>query len=361
MTLRAADASYPPFCEELARAVEDELDRFLAEQRAEAVLEAPGAADLFDELARVIASGGKRLRPVFCLLGFRAGGGQVQRPALRAAAALELLHTFAIVHDDVMDASPTRRGVPASWSHFAERHRAEGLRGTARDYGVSGAILAGDLALILADRALLGSGFPEDLLLPAVRRYNRMRTDVVAGQYLDVSAAYRGSADEDEARRIARLKSGQYTVEGPLHIGAILAGASPEVIEALSAYGLPLGEAFQLRDDILGLFGDPEVTGKDRDSDLREGKRTLLVAKTLAAASDEDRAFVESRLGAPDLAPADVERLRGIVESSGALPATQHLIEDLAARARKALPGVLPDEVRGLLESLVDTVTLRAG
>lgn len=361
MTLRAADAPYPPACEELARAVEQELGRFLAEQRAEGVLEAPGAADLFDELARVIDSGGKRLRPVFCLLGFRAGGGEVGRPVLRAAAALELLHTFAIVHDDVMDASPTRRGAPSSWTHLAERHRSQGYRGEPRDYGVSGAILAGDLALILADRALLGSTFSEARLLPAVRRYNRMRIDVVAGQYLDVAAAYRGEADEAEARRIARLKSGQYTVEGPLHIGAILAGGGPDVVEALSAYGLPLGEAFQLRDDVLGLFGDPELTGKDRESDLREGKRTVLVAKALGAATEKDRRFLEDRLGAPDLTGAEAERLRSIVEATGALDATQALIEELAGRARKALPDAIPPDVRDLLEMLVDTVTLRAG
>ena len=361
MKIRTVTAPFPPACEELARRVEEELARFLGEQREEAVGSAPGVHELFDEVDRVIASGGKRLRPVFCLLGLRAAGGEPGREALRAAAALELLHTFAIVHDDVMDASRTRRGEPASWVHLAERHRHEGLRGGAEAYGISAAILVGDLALILADRALLGCGFPEERLLPAIRRYNRMRTEVVAGQYLDVLAAQRGDDDERDARRIAALKSGGYTVEGPLHIGAALGGGSAELMAALSAYGLPLGEAFQLRDDVLGVFGDPEVTGKDRDSDLREGKRTVLVARASAAASPEDRAFVEDRLGAPDLARAEVHRLREIVEETGALSSTQALIEELAGRARSALEAAaLPEDVRDLLRRLVETVTLRS-
>lgn len=361
MKIRTAPVSFPPACEELAHRVEDELARFLAEQREEAVGSAPAVRELFDEVDRVVASGGKRLRPVFCLLGLRAAGGEIGREALRAAAALELLHTFAIVHDDVMDASRTRRGQPASWLHMAERHRREGLRGDPSAFGVSSAILVGDLALILADRALIGCGLPEERLLPAIRRYNRMRTEVVSGQHLDVLAAQRADVGEDEGRRIAMLKSGGYTVEGPLHIGAILAGGSAELMAVLSAYGLPLGEAFQLRDDVLGVFGDPEVTGKDRDSDLREGKRTVLVARAIEAASAADRRFVEDHLGSPDLSGSEIRRLREIIEGTGALASTQALIHELAAKARAAIRSdVIPEDVRDLLRRLVETVTLRA-
>ena len=361
MRILAADIRLPPACRDLAAAVEEDLRAFLRRGRGDAEEAAPGVGELFEELERVIEAGGKRLRPVFCLLGHRAAGGETGPEAVRAAAALELLHTFAIVHDDVMDTSRTRRGKPASWVHLADRHRDEETPGDPAWFGVSGAILAGDLALMLADQALLGSGFPPERLLPAIRWYNRMRTGVVAGQYLDVVAARRGAAGEEEARRIARLKSGGYTVEGPLQIGALLAGGGADLALALERYGRPLGEAFQLRDDVLGVFGDPDRTGKSRDSDLREGKRTVLVAKALAAADAEGRRLLTERLGRPDLSDDEVERIRRVLEETGAVEAAQALIEDLASEARAAAEAAaIPEGVRGLLNELVETCTLRS-
>jgi geranylgeranyl diphosphate synthase, type I len=198
----------PPACAEITGRVDDELGRFLKVQRQAMAEVDPSTASLFAELERIIASGGKRLRPLFCCLGYLATEARIDDRIVRAAAALELLHTFAIAHDDVMDRSPSRRGSPASWVHLAEEHRRAGLVGDPRGYGLSAAILAGDMAVLLADRELLDSGFPTDRLLPALHRYDRMRVDVVAGQFLDVLAAHRGTADEAEARRIAVLKSG---------------------------------------------------------------------------------------------------------------------------------------------------------
>jgi geranylgeranyl diphosphate synthase type I len=350
----------PKACADLARRVDRELERFLAEQRDALAGAGAGVLALVSELERVIGSGGKRLRPLFCCLGHLAAGSEIGRAAIRAAAALELLHTFAIVHDDVMDGSPARRGAPASWVHLAEEHRRAGHPGNPRSYGLSGAILAGDMALVLADRALMASGFPPERLLPALHRYERMRVEVVAGQYLDVLAAHRGAADEAEARRIAVLKSGGYTVEGPLQIGAILGGAGDELLACLSSYGVELGEAFQLRDDVLGVFGDPAMTGKDRDSDLREGKRTVLLAKTMAAAADDDRRFLASRVGRPDLTADELERARSLMESSGALDATLALIAELAGRAKGALQdGPIPAEAASLLARMADVVAVR--
>lgn len=350
----------PPACIELAGRVDRELERFLATQRETMAKRDPAVVPVFAELDRVIGSGGKRLRPLFCCLGHRASGAVVGNEAVRAAAALELLHTFAIVHDDVMDRSRSRRGAPASWIHLAEEHRRAGHMGDPDGYGLSGAVLAGDMALVLADRALMESGFPTERLVPALRRYDRMRVEVVAGQYLDVLAAHRGSADEREARRIAVLKSGGYTVEGPLQIGAILGGGAPGLLACLSAYGVTLGEAFQLRDDVLGVFGDPAVTGKDRDSDLREGKRTVLLAKAVAAASRGDRRFLETRIGRPDLTGPELERARTLIESSGALDATLVLIDELVVRAKSALDGVrMPKDASALLTEVADVVAVR--
>jgi geranylgeranyl diphosphate synthase type I len=350
----------PPACAELAERVEKALTEFLVEQRDLVAADDPGVRDAFDELERVIASGGKRLRPVFCCLGHLAAGGEVQDELIRAAAALELLHTFALVHDDVMDRSAVRRGERTTWRQLAEVHRRAGLRGDSEGFGISAAVLVGDLAMTLADGAFLESGFPPDRLLPGFARYGRMRTDMVAGQFLDVMAATRGEIREEEARRIAVLKSGAYTVEGPLHIGAILAAGQRSLLSMLSAYGVALGEAFQLRDDILGAFGDPSVTGKDRDSDLLEGKRTVLIAKAIEGAKPGDRAFLEERLGQPDLFEDEVERIRTIIEFSGALAGTEALVEELGSRARSAIdPALIPPDVGALLTELVDVLIAR--
>ena len=354
------EVEFPLSCRELVREVDTELARLLRERRAHMVTGDSGVARLFEELERILGAGGKRLRPVFCLLGYRAGGAELGPEILRSAAALELLHTFAIVHDDVMDRSRVRRGLPASWVELAEAHRREAMRGDAASFGVAAAVLVGDLALILADQAFLGSGFPPPRLLPAWDRYNRMRADMVAGQYLDVLAAHAGSMGEAESRRVAVLKSGLYTVEGPLHIGCLLASGRPEVVTMLSRYGVPLGEAFQIRDDVLGVFGDPSATGKDRDSDLREGKRTVLVARTLALVGEEDRRFIEERLGRSDLPAEDVDRIRSLMEASGALASTLRLIEELTEQAKAAVdPEAVPAEVAETLRDLADVLALR--
>jgi geranylgeranyl diphosphate synthase, type I len=359
-TRTAGTLDLPAPCAELAGRVDRELSRFVADQRRDMAGHGPGAAGPFEELERIIASGGKRLRPLFCCLGHLAAGAQVDDRCIRAAAALELLHTFAIVHDDVMDRSPSRRGAPASWVHLADEHRRAGWPGDPAGFGTAAAVLAGDMALVLADRALLASGFPEERLLPALRRYDRMRVEVVAGQYLDVLAAHRGSAGEDEARRIAVLKSGGYTVEAPLQIGAILAAGAEPLLDRLSAYGVALGEAFQLRDDVLGVFGDPDVTGKDRDSDLREGKRTVLLEKAVDAADGGDRAFLDRRVGRPDLSPEELERARRLLESTGALDDTLALIEDLVSRATAAVDReVIPEPAASLMEEMAAVVAVR--
>lgn len=205
---------------------------------------APEAAEMVDELRRLVAAGGKRIRPAFCYWGYRAAGGDDGEPIVRAAAALELFHTFALIHDDVMDESEHRRGVVSTYARFAGARAGE--PGALR-FGRSVAVLAGDLAAVLADEALIGSGFAPERLLPALRRYARMREEVAAGQYLDVQ----GAAATASADRVASLKTGAYTVEGPLHVGALLAGGSPELLAALSRFAGPLGLAFQFRDDVL--------------------------------------------------------------------------------------------------------------
>jgi geranylgeranyl diphosphate synthase type I len=337
--------------EEIRARVDAVLSAFLRERRASLHDADAAAAGLADELRRVVDAGGKRLRPLFCYWGFRAGDGIDAEPIVRAAASLELLHTFAIIHDDVMDRSPMRRGQPAT--HVALAH------GDAHA-GVSAAILAGDLSLSLADELFCDAGFDAERFLAGFRWYNRMRTEVVAGQYLDLLASRGDAPSESTVRRIARLKSGGYTVEKPMLIGAALAAATPEVETALSMFGVVLGEAFQLRDDVLGAFGDPGATGKDADGDLREGKRTVLVARALEASVPAERVFLETHLGRPDLNAQDADRVRSIMRSSGALDSTVATIEELRASAVESLAGAgLPADVVVALKELADLATVR--
>jgi geranylgeranyl diphosphate synthase type I len=227
--------------------VDDLLTSFLGQIRDEVAAHDPGAAPLVDEVSRVVASGGKRLRPAFCFWGHLAAGGADGEPILRASTALELLHTMALIHDDLMDHADERRGAPSSAVHLASEGRRFGLTGDPERFGRSAAILVGDLAAVLADRLFLSSGFAPDRLVEALVRYGRMRTDMAVGQFLDVAGL---AGDGDDARRAAALRGGVYTVEGPLLIGASLAGAPGAAEETLSAFGRPLGRAFQLRDDL---------------------------------------------------------------------------------------------------------------
>lgn len=306
----------------------------------------PDAELLINELRRVIDAGGKRLRPAFCYWGFRAAGGHPDEPILRVAAALELLHTFAVVHDDIMDASASRRGQPT----------------VNAKHGTSVALLAGDLALVLADDELMSSGFPIAAIQRAFVAYSRMRQEVIAGQFLELRAAARPSITEEEARRIARLKSGRYSIREPLLVGAELAGAGAELVDGFGRFGDELGEAFQLVDDLLGTFGDPEVTGKPVDSDIRTGKRHLLFATTVRMLGEPDRRWLLGIWGAGDrLTTDDVARARDLIESSGARAETESLLEDLVTSARRRLAGLpIEADARAALEDLARRAVDRA-
>jgi geranylgeranyl diphosphate synthase type I len=259
------------------------LASFLREARDEVAGDDPGAAALVDEVIRLVAAGGKRLRPAFCFWGHLAAGGPDGEAILRAATALELLHTMALIHDDLMDESAERRGVPVSAVHLAAESRRRGLTVDPERFGRSAAILAGDLAAVLADRLMLSSGFPPERLLRALGRYHRMRTEMAAGQFLDVAGL---AGDRAAARRAAALKGGAYTVEGPLLIGAALAGAPGAVEAALSRFGAPLGQAFQLRDDLHDGEGAHGATPGEVNALVAEARAALDRAALAPAAVD---------------------------------------------------------------------------
>lgn len=325
------------------------------------------AAPLAESVAALLSSG-KRLRASFAYWSWRAHGGMPGTPdevaALRAGAALELFHGAALFHDDVIDDSDTRRGRPAAHREYAALHRRDGLCGDGSRYGVSVAILLGDLALVAGDAefAAAAATVPPAAGARARAVFDEMRTEVTVGQYLDLlaqSLPWDDDADrvEERARQVIRSKSARYSVEHPLALGAALAGASDEALAACRAIGLPLGEAFQLRDDLLGVFGDPAVTGKPAGDDLREGKRTLLVARALRLAhqAGDERTvdLLRTRLGDPALSAAEAARVADAIAATGAPDEVEKLIDSLAGTALGLVEQQgWPDEARAHLVAL---------
>lgn len=286
-----------------------------------------------EHIGRLVFGGGKRLRPSFCQWGFVGAGGRPDdQRIIDAGAALELMHAFALFHDDVMDDAVSRRGTPTTHTVFAGAHAAAGWAGESRRFGEGVAILVGDLAFVMADQLLLDA--PRDAWVI----WNELRTELNVGQLLDIVGSVRGDRRLDKAERICRYKSGKYTVERPLHLGAVLAAPdrAAELLPALSAYGLPLGDAFQMRDDVMGAFGDEAVTGKPVGGDLREGKPTPLLARAVGAATPAQRSVLDE-VGAPDLNDDDIANIQQVIVDTGALAALETQITALTDEAVAAI------------------------
>lgn len=296
-------------------------------------------------LTRFVRGGGKRMRPTFAWWGWRGAGGDPDDPqapaVLRAISALELVQASALVHDDLMDDSATRRGQPTVHVHFTRRHREQGWRGSAERFGAAAAILLGDLALAWSDDMLRGAGLDPAAAARAAEPWQAMRTEVLGGQYLDVLHQATGDATVAGALRVDRFKTAAYTVERPLHLGAALAGAGADLVAAYRTFGADIGIAFQLRDDLLGVFGDPSVTGKPAGDDLREGKRTLLLALGMQAADERGaggaRRRLEAAVGDPDLDADALAAVQDLLVELGAVAAVEDRIEQLTSSALGAL------------------------
>ncbi|HVT20198.1 MAG TPA: polyprenyl synthetase family protein [Mycobacteriales bacterium] len=313
-----------------------------------------------DAAADFVLDGGKRLRPAFCYWGARAAGAEDSEALVYAAASLELLQACALVHDDLIDHSDTRRGRPAVHERFTRLHRESGWSGPAADFGAAAAILLGDVLLAWSDAMFLTSGLHDGALRRAQPVCAAMRTEVMAGQYLDVVEQARGGTTVERALRVARYKSAKYTVERPLHLGAAIGRGGEEVTHAFTGFGIPLGEAFQLRDDLLGVFGDPEVTGKPAGDDLREGKQTALIALAMQRASAADRDRLGGTIGRADLTVGEIADARRIVDGCGAAAEVEAMIAARLDEALAALDGVpLDPTARDVLVSLAGAASYR--
>ncbi|WP_374984831.1 polyprenyl synthetase family protein [Streptomyces fradiae] len=349
----------PLTARDAARAVETELRRVLDENLRRARDTDPVfARDVADRVAALVRRGGKRLRTAFAWCGWRAAGGSgCAAQVVRTGAALELVQACALVHDDLMDGSPLRRGAPAVHVEFARMHEAARMAGPAEAFAASAAVLAGDLALVWADDLLTETalGSPHGALLH--REWQAMRGEMVAGQYRDIRAQATGASGVEDAVVVATLKSALYTVERPLALGARLAGADPAVLEALRSAGRCAGLAFQLRDDLLGTFGDPALTGKPADDDLRTRKLTYLLAAGLRlaeASGDREAADVLAPRG-PSASDDGVQRMRAALERTGARAVVESKIEELAAASLRHFHRTGAEQtVRREFEALVE-------
>ena len=332
---------YSPDLQTLRGAIDDELDVFL--NGIETEIE--GSAPLLNEISTLLRAGGKRFRPAFCYWGHRAAGGAHSSEVLRVSAALELLHTFALVHDDIMDASEERRGLPTVHVKL----------------GVGSALLVGDLALVLADDLFMRSGFDPDALNRAFETYSRMRKQVIVGQHMELGLTGRDEVHEDEVRMVARMKSGRYSIREPLLIGACLGPRGDKVVDALGDFGELLGEAFQIRDDLLGTFGHRSEVGKPVDSDAREGKKNILFASTARLLEGAEREYFITHWGrGEDLSDDDIAQLKGLISDSGGLAAAEELLQELTDKAIGVLDRIeLDSQARAALTSLARQVTSR--
>lgn len=318
------------------RRFDDHLAEFL-ERKREAVPGGAGSEDLVDALASLVRAGGKRLRPALVHHAYRAAGGRSADEVLPLELAAELLHTYLLIHDDVMDRSGLRRGVPTVHSRFGERHRAEGWPGDAEHFGRSVAILAGDLAHGWAVELVHHVSGPGDGPGELRRRFSAMCEEVVCGQYLETVLPLRDGVSEQELLDVQRLKSGRYSVERPVELGARLGGASDELREALARYARALGEAFQLQDDLIGTLGDARRAGKPGGSDLVEGKLTLLVLHALEAADSAEERRLRRILRDPSPSEEEIEGARSLLWSTGAVRRVRGEVEDRLSAAAGAI------------------------
>ncbi|MET9030102.1 polyprenyl synthetase family protein [Nocardia sp. NPDC004168] len=316
-------------------AVEDALTHFFATRRSTTERLGPVFVEATDALEQFVLRGGKRTRPAFAWTGWLGAGGDPHAPdaaaVLTACSALELVQACALVHDDIIDSSRTRRRFPTVHVDFEQRHRDRGWSGDSAHFGASVAILIGDLALSWADDMVHASGLAPAAIARFAPVWADMRTEVLGGQLLDISGEAGGDESVEAALRINRYKTAAYTVERPLHLGAAIAAAGQELIEAYREFGTAIGIAFQLRDDLLGVFGDPAVTGKPSGDDLREGKRTVLLAEALRRADDADpaaAALLRSSIGT-DLSAEQVQRLRALLVELGAVDEVERRITEL--------------------------------
>ena len=340
--------------------MDDVISAFLTDRAKELAALDAALNPVAESVRALVEAGGKRLRPAFVWWGGMAAGAPVDVEILKAAGAAELLHTFALIHDDIMDKSDTRRGLPAVHAALAEHHREVGMAGDPDWFGTGGGILAGDMVFVWADMLFESAAMDHVAMSRSRTVFAHLRTEVMAGQYLDLRLSGLPQASEEDSLRVSLLKSGRYTVTRPLQMGAAFGEPDSDLDESLVGFGDAIGVAFQLRDDVLGLMGDPDETGKGALEDVREGKRTMLVLRARDLASPVQRQVLDEVLGDEHATADGVDRVRQVVTDTGALDRVEASLQTLRGQAEAAITDLREPARSALLELAAEAIDRRS-
>lgn len=346
---------------EFKREIDREMEVYLNRVLEEVGKRDPFIAEALRYVKRLALSGGKRLRAAFMYYGYRAGGGDDRERMIRAAVSIELVHLFLLIHDDIIDRDAKRHGIITAHEHFRGIGKNLFSDRDSTHFGNSMAIIVGDMVGALGNQIIFESGFPPDRVLRALSKLQEIVSYTVVGEAQDILIEYRGKASEEEILSMYEHKTARYTVDGPLQLGMLLAGGSPSLSEALGRYAIPLGIAFQIQDDILGVFGTEEKLGKPVGSDIEEGKITILVSRALALASKGDQKELHSILKKGEaLLLHDVERFREILRISGALESSRDMAVSYIDEGVRAISSVdMPSEAKDFLLGVADYMEKR--
>ncbi len=354
--LTDAKTGLSAFRERINPLLADYLDQAIAEAKKEDEL----MAEALTQTKTLILSGGKRLRAALMCAGYFAAGGDDEERILRTSMSIELVHAFLLIHDDIIDRDPLRHGVPTLHEYYADKAKRLFPDTDAAHFGNSIGIIVGDMVAALGNDIIFRSGFPLARVFEALSVLQKIVSYTVVGQGMDIAFEYRGRAERKDILKMYEYKTAKYTVEGPLTLGALLAGAQEDTIVKLREFAIPLGIAFQVRDDILGTFGNREKLGKPVGSDLAEGKRTLLVSYALEGASASVRSELEALLEHHDPDEAQVERFRTLIRETGALDSSEAYMVQLVEEAKHALCDTgIPSDAERFLVFVADYVAER--
>ena len=316
--------------------------------------------EIIESLEKFTLNSGKRIRPILFYFGYIIGGGKDKSEILKASISIELIHSYLLIHDDIIDRDNFRHGNFSMHYSYAKKSENDFKNIDSKHFGVSMAIIAGDMASVLGYEILTNSSFSVDLKAKAIEKLNQIVSNTIAGEALDVILVEYPNVKIKRICEMQKYKTAKYTIEGPLQLGAILAGADKDFLDSLSRFAIPVGIAFQIQDDIIGIFGDEKKIGKPVGSDIKEGKKTLLFAKALEKANDAQRRILNSSLGNKNININDIDRVRDIIVKTGSLKFSTNKAKELIEDAKKSLNDLeASEENKKFLNNLADFVVQR--
>jgi geranylgeranyl diphosphate synthase type I len=344
------------FKKEIDKEIEIYFDRVIKEtKKQDAVI--TGAVK---HVKKLTLSGGKRIRPALMYYGYVGMGGKEKERMLKAAVSIELVHMFLLIHDDVIDRDFERHGVSTINKIYEDLGKKYFPDKDSRHFGNAMALIVGDMIAALGNQIIFESGFKNHLVMKALSKLQSIISYTVVGEVKDFYIGYKGKATEKEVMDMYEYKTAKYTVEGPLHLGAVLGGADEETLKLISGYSIPVGIAFQIQDDILGVFGNEEKLGKKVGSDIEEGKMTVLVTRANQKAGSKERKIMNSILGREGLSFDEIERFRSIIRNSGSLAYAQSIAERSVEKGKQQLAKTkFKKETKDFLYGMADYIIKR--